>query len=353
MINNIHIKNFRLFKNLEIKDLKKINLFVGRNNSGKSTILESIFLNIGATNAELPIRINAFRNLDRLDDITFRSFFHDFNIKEPIEIKIKRQNPKEFRNLYISPLFSQKKEKTIKLNEITKDEHTAINGSSIEGLHHKFEIKKSQKGDYESYNSDIRKFGPSFRLDQPINYDEKYRGIFLSPRSSPRDNALRLSKLQFEKKTEDIIKILRNIEPNLKSISLLDNNYIFADIGAKNLLPLNLLGDGINRILTIILAFYDNQDGVVMIDEIENGFHFKSLKVLWKTIFEATKLFNVQVFASTHSWENIISFSKISNELSFNNLKLFRVETLKGINQIIDYDYDLLQNTIESEWEIR
>ena len=120
MINNIQIKNFRLFDKLEIKDLKRINLFVGRNNSGKSTILESIFLNIGATNAKLPIIINAFRNLDRLDDITFRSFFHDFNIEEPIEIKITRQNPKEFRNLYISPLFSQKKEKTIQLNYLKR-----------------------------------------------------------------------------------------------------------------------------------------------------------------------------------------------------------------------------------------
>ncbi len=353
MIKSILIKNFRLFENLEIKDLNRINLIVGNNNSGKSTILESIFLNIGATNAVLPLRINAFRNYDRLDDITFRSFFHNFNIKDPIEIKIERRKPKEFRNLSISPLFSQKKEKNIQLSEIIKEEQTAVNGSTIEGLHHKFEIKKSSKGNYNSHYADIRKNGLSFKLEQPTNYEDKFRGIFLAPRSTPLDNARRLGKLQFEKKTDDIVKVLKNIEPNLKSIFLLDNNYIFADIGLKNLIPLSLMGDGINRILTIILALYDNQDGVVLIDEIENGFHYKSLNVLWKTIFEASQLFNVQVFATTHSWENIMTFVQISNELTFDDVKLFRVETQKNKNQVIEYDYKLLQNSLESEWEIR
>lgn len=354
MIKKLVIENFRLFDYLEINDLKRINLFVGENNSGKSTIIESLFLNIGATNAELPLRINAFRNYNRIDDITFRSFFRNFDIEKPIRINTYLKKPTQYRNLSISPLFSQQKtEKVIQIDKILAEEHTSITSSEIEGLNYKLEIKETTKGNYKSYLSKIRKNGSGFLLDQPVNYEEKIRGIFLAPRTFPRENAKRLGKMQFEKRTNDIVIILKEIEPDLKSIILLDNNFIFADIGYKNLIPVSLMGDGINRILSIVLALSENRNGIVLIDEIENGFHYKSQRVLWKAIFQAAVKFNVQIFATTHSWENIKTFIKTTKELSNNDIMLYRVESHQNKYRVVEYNYDLLQQNLESEWEIR
>ena len=354
MIKKIVIENFRLFDYLEINDLNMVNLFVGKNNSGKSTILESLFLNIGATNAELPLRINAFRNYRRRDDITFRSFFHNFNIEKPIRINTESKDPKQYKNLSISPLFLQKKtEKIFQLDKIIEQEHTAVASSGIEGLQHKLEIKETAKGKYKRFNANIRMSGNGFFLKQPINYKEKLKGIFLAPRTFPLENAKILGKIQFEKRTNDIVNILKEIEPNLKSIILLDNNSIFADIGLKNLIPVGLMGDGINRILSIVLALYENRNGIVLIDEIENGFHYKSQRILWKAIFQAAVKFNVQIFATTHSWENIIAFTKTSKDLMQKNIKLYRIEFRDDKNYVVEYNFDLLQQNLESEWEVR
>ncbi|MBI5361238.1 MAG: AAA family ATPase [Planctomycetes bacterium] len=44
MLNNISVENFRGVKKAQIDDFKNINLFIGKNGCGKSTVLEIIFL---------------------------------------------------------------------------------------------------------------------------------------------------------------------------------------------------------------------------------------------------------------------------------------------------------------------
>ena len=44
MFKRLHLSNFRGFENVEIDQLRQINLITGKNNAGKSTLLEAIFL---------------------------------------------------------------------------------------------------------------------------------------------------------------------------------------------------------------------------------------------------------------------------------------------------------------------
>lgn len=44
MLNAIHIQNFRLFKDFQLHDLARVNLVVGKNNAGKSSLLEALYL---------------------------------------------------------------------------------------------------------------------------------------------------------------------------------------------------------------------------------------------------------------------------------------------------------------------
>ncbi len=95
MIDQLIIDNFRGINHIEFNDLRRINIFVGKNNSGKTSVLEAIFLNIGAVNPELAPRINAFRDHNKVDDSSFRSFFYNFDINNPIKIYTVLKNPKE------------------------------------------------------------------------------------------------------------------------------------------------------------------------------------------------------------------------------------------------------------------
>ena len=60
----------------------------------------------------------------------------------------------------------------------------------------------------------------------------------------------------------------------------------------KNLnhpIPLKRLGDGAQRLLGISLALANCQNGILLIDEVENGIHYSIQEELWRMIFNTTK----------------------------------------------------------------
>ena len=77
---------------------------------------------------------------------------------------------------------------------------------------------------------------------------------------------------------------------------------------SNNPLPLRSMGDGINRILTIILAMVNCENGYLLIDEFENGLHYSVQEKLWEIIFYLAERLNIQVFATTHSNDAIEVF---------------------------------------------
>ena len=81
---NLKINNFRGVTHLEIDDLKQINLIVGRNNSGKSTVLEAFFLISGMGNPQLPVNIHSFRDLALTSDEDFCYMFQSLDFETPI-----------------------------------------------------------------------------------------------------------------------------------------------------------------------------------------------------------------------------------------------------------------------------
>ncbi|MGH2639452.1 MAG: AAA family ATPase, partial [Rhabdochlamydiaceae bacterium] len=79
-------------------------------------------------------------------------------------------------------------------------------------------------------------------------------------------------------------------------------------------LPLGSLGNGMLRVLGIVLALANAKDGMLVVDEIENGIHYSAQKELWQMIFRLARSLNVQVFATTHSWDCIEAFQVAAEE---------------------------------------
>ena len=86
MFKSVKINNLRAITKLEIDNLGMINLFVGQNNCGKTTILEAIFFLVGQTNPKLPINVNIFRGLDFFSNEYWCTFFNNMNIGSDIRI---------------------------------------------------------------------------------------------------------------------------------------------------------------------------------------------------------------------------------------------------------------------------
>ena len=102
-IEQIKIENFRGLDNLEISNFGQINLFVGKNNCGKSSILESVFLSAGMSNPLLPANVNNFRGLNKsVNDLKY--IFHKLKFDKFPVFAIRTDENIE-RKLEIHPIF--------------------------------------------------------------------------------------------------------------------------------------------------------------------------------------------------------------------------------------------------------
>lgn len=169
---------------------------------------------------------------------------------------------------------------------------------------------------------------------------------------------------------EDIVlQSLRIIDSNVERLAFVedrsryntrDNNGRLAIVKLKNLdtpVPLNSMGDGMSRILQLILSVFPAKDGVFLIDEFENGLHYSVQEEVWRIIFQLAKMLNIQVFATTHSWDCIESFTKAAIESPEDGilLKVSRSTLTSDNKKVIAtiYDEDALKTVTTSDLEVR
>jgi predicted ATP-dependent endonuclease of OLD family len=356
MYRKIKIENFRGISRLQFNDLKQFNLIVGKNNSCKTSVLESIFLLTGPTNPLLPVRINSFRNFNIINDYTWPLLFTKLDTQLSLEFYGELKKPQEKRYLSIKPLktsiIPESKEHVVYPEGYSG--HTAP-VERINGLSFVYSIKKGSSKEFLKFNSDITWDGKNFNRNLPDNYKNPLSGIFIYPNYGFSDNTRRFNNIQIKKQGKQILEILQKIEPGIQDLSVGSDDILYCDVGFNKLVPINIVGEGINRLLSIVLAIFEASDGIVLIDEVENGFHYSALEFLWEAIFESAREFNVQVFATTHSWENIKSYSSAFEKLKDkkDNMRLYRLEKDEERVESISIDHKMLKITIENGLEIR
>lgn len=128
--------------------------------------------------------------------------------------------------------------------------------------------------------------------------------------------------------------------------------------GIKQPIPLNSMGDGMLRVLQLALKIFPAKGGVLLIDEFDNGLHFSVQKKIWSWLFDIAKELNIQVFATTHSWDCVDSFAKVAAEKPASEGVLFRVgqsvrtsDNGKIIATV--FDSEALKTITQSDVEVR
>tara|TARA_R110002012_G_scaffold309613_1_gene516735 strand:- start:446 stop:1540 length:1095 start_codon:yes stop_codon:yes gene_type:complete len=360
---DFEIRNFRGIKELDINDFADVNLIVGKNNASKTSILESIFVLSGSLNTEILLRINLFRGLGFNEQDDFRLIFYNLNYNENIILKgIGYVEDK--RELEIFPLTSEEKTKSIP-KRIKPDgtdltdyysnlSHSSINQLSLKTsikLRHNTEKKESPKisytqGEFRTEIATIK--GIPFTNSVFVS-----QNLGLSPNLEKELENLIITKQYFE-----IVEVLQQVDSSIKNLTLGHNKMIYIDNGLDRLIPINLLGDGIRRLLGVILAIYNARNGTILIDEIDNGLHFSALKSLWKSVIYTAKKCNVQVFVTTHNFETIKYLSECLGESDYvqyqDKVKTFTIRKLEnGIHKSYGYDFSQFSNAIDEDIEIR
>lgn len=112
-----------------------------------------------------------------------------------------------------------------------------------------------------------------------------------------------------EGQADEAESAIREILPGFERFFVI-NHFLYVKIrDVAKPMPLESLGDGTNRVVGMALAFVRTRNGAVLIDEVENGLHHTVQADVWTALFSLAEKLNVQVFATTHSWEAVVAFA--------------------------------------------
>jgi AAA15 family ATPase/GTPase len=365
MLDSLNIKNFKNLDDLQINSLGRVNLFTGKNNTGKSTILEALSIYASKGEVELIFQLLNERGENyRSSDIDKNET--ETNIRALSSLFTNRKvgfNKQDFisigaieKTLFGSQTSSQK---FISLrlvryhDEIINDENDTSKGIRRKRTIFDDEAEKLL-GDFD-IGFEIRTSSSNYIL--PLNRERPYRmlpkSLFGSPenyqlirtRNIDREiNGKLWDNITLSEKESYVIDALRIIEPNVERIAFIEENprertAIIKLINNKNVVPLRSMGDGINRIFTIILALVNSDNGFLLMDEFENGLHYTVQKKLWEIVFNLSQTLNVQVFATTHSGDCIAGFEEVVNQSeNFSLGKLIRLESKNGNIKQVEFE---------------
>ena len=355
---SVRIENFRGISSLKIEDIGRVNLLVGQNNSGKTSVLEALFLLTGISNPQLTININRFRDFIRdADESNIRLIFKDLNIDRPIQLEAEFDLYNYKRALSIRP---HVKEDTSSSRKVSKLEDNDSNLSIlqepvIDGVSLDFTIKEKYKPK-ESFNSTLLFVPGGGEVYSPADYKERFNGVFLGSETIHKKLDIRIDKLLVAKQEQKMIAVLQKIDRDIEAISLGANGIIYFDIGLDRLVPINIMGDGVRRMLSIIATIADVKGGMIFIDEVDNGFHYSVLRELWNVILEASHQYDVQVFATSHSEECIRALTAAFHDtpsLFSDAIRLFRIEKHDNQHKAVAYDHEVLETSLELNLGIR
>lgn len=343
ILDSLQVRNYRCFKHLTVEKLGLVNLVVGRNNVGKTALLEAIW---------------TYAN-DGYERVIYE-ILRERNEIPPFSngIMVQPESSQGLRNLFFGRPYFQyfPGDYPDELDEFM----TVLIGENVD-----------------------------FSGNEPVFVEKVLQIRGLRPDSSSRDGIPRLKHIggglspvdgQFirpgglddqklvefwddiEKYVQEdfVTKALKLIEPGLVDIRF--SGYptgSFSRIpvvrlqGATERVPLRSLGEGMSRILGIASALVASSNGILLIDEIENGLHYSVLSDIWRLIFETARDREVQVFATTHSYDCIEAFAKAAiNDVKSDGM-LIRLARKEDEIKAFTFDETQLETITKEGIEVR
>ena len=305
LLDSLEIKGYRCFEHLTIENLGRVNLIVGKNNAGKTALLEAFWIYAEATSFNSLIKTlkNLLENRNEKEILEDNQKFSKSSIKViPLELN-------DNVGLHFRHLFNRRPQKS-------KAQFFIDSGKVLPDNPHAGRNPRDRVVvDFELHRDSSIITSPNLQKqtfhDEIVNLFVRSTGLNTVLLTEIWDDVI------LKNEEDEVVKALKIITPKL-----VDLNFINYPKGCQNRVPvvrvedidervpLSSLGEGMNRLLGIALALVSCKDGILLIDEIEIGLHYSVLPNVWKLIFKTAKDLNVQVFATTHSKDCIEAFAQ-------------------------------------------
>ncbi|WP_353259055.1 AAA family ATPase [Prochlorothrix hollandica] len=335
MLRSLKIENFRCFQNFELQELGQVNLLVGTNNSGKTSVLDAVKILMSSFDLETLKQVMAGRGeyvwdagSKREFDIRHLFYGHTLQINHKLLITSDNGTDSGFIELFIEEIDLKQgnrfenpedfKELALMIKRSNQNESLKLSLSAKQGLAYLYPSVRSARRDFRDPESNAK-----------VQY-------VTSSALTPQTMISLFDQLILTPEEDLVIESLRTIEPTIKRIAPSPDGSRFGDrcgfwvqfSGHDQRVPIGSLGDGIWRMLGLTLALVNARGGILLIDEIDTGLHFTVMADLWKLIWETAKRLDVQVFATTHNsdcWTSLATIANLENP-SREGITIHRIE---------------------------
>jgi predicted ATPase len=375
VLNSFSIKNFRLFRAIEVKRLSRVNLIVGKNNSGKSAFLEAV--QVYASNASPSVILGLVESRQETWGSEAQSQHRNLSGNSVRHLFFDHSLPNvDGEGIFLGELSSSSKLRlAIAAFRSERGDDGTISRVRVTGLSTKGDLtdieislvaeESERTRRVLNLDTDIRdlrrRLGPGYlerlAVEPRCPWQVVPTGNMANRKVSALWDLTSLTDLESE-----VISALRMIEPRVEGIALVEDLYgrsrgderipLVRMAGAKEPLPLKSMGDGLTRLFHIIVALVNAQNGILLIDEFENGLHWSIQPLVWDTVFRVAERLNVQVFATTHSRDCIQGFEQAwSKHLDLG--AFFRLDLKDEMVRVREYTAETLTDALEAKVEVR
>jgi predicted ATP-dependent endonuclease of OLD family len=370
MLKSLKIKNFRCFEEFDLPQLGRVNLLVGKNNSGKTSVLEAIHIldsvslipfwkaierrgeHLGYSKGLLPGMSSGMpREIEDIDNIKHFCLGHEFLTTKVIsicgdvvdgnnlfELTWPEERHYDSENFIIEIMTSNIEERQAIFKWSSIDKNNKVKSSH--------EIKSGVERD-------------RYMRKDWQNTSDTNHSSFISFASTNIQHTIRLfEQIEMTPQESILLDALRFIEPQIERIASITSKNRGQKGGFKvaingKIVPIGSMGDGLWWILEITLAMVNTPGGTLLIDEIDTGLHFSVMMDLWKLICKTAEKLDIQVFATTHNSDCWKSLAEVANsdDIASEDITIHRIE--RGKKASIVFNEQEMAIASERDIEVR
>ena len=363
MIRNLKLKGYRSFESYELRDLAQVNLLVGKNNSGKTSILEAVHFLVSGGDPQVLRGIAVQRGEERggrdryrVTDISHLMFGHRF--VPGSRFSIQSEDSGQFVHVSIEENtddldFDQRQmfDKNLDDKDIEDATLLAVHVAG-NGVGDRLIVPATDDGSIYLDPRAMRTASLDGLSAMPVRFITA-ASLGVRVMHGMWDNLVR------ERRESEVVDALKLVEHNIDSVHFLGaSGYGRGDIvlgilesGQRN--PIGSHGDGIRRLLALALSLTQLSGGVLLVDEIDTGLHWTVLEGLWKLVIEQATRTNIQVFATTHSYDCIRGLASLaaSHPRLAPEFTVQKIE--RALTRAVGFDSDDVEKAIKNEIDLR
>jgi len=324
MIERIVIENLRCFDRIEVDGLRRFNLIVGKNGVGKTALLEGVMAGVYLTPGN-PLAISAQRFLVSRGSEMIEPRWTGLlrSPDEALVVALSWTTRKTKTTARVNrPAWSADRQASALSSALVATspdtfswEWTVSDGDLTRTAHSVVGPDGSDRG------------APQIDLVQGDGTLFKFVGTFTFLSTA---DLTTFSAAKQRQRIDTLLRAMQFLEPSVRDIEILSApGMLHVRLEDGSYRPIGLLGEGAVRATSLLISALEVPGGVLVIDEIERGLHKSALVEVMRALRFAAERDNIQVFATTHSYECIQAFDEVFADKP-DDLALVRPEKVGG-----------------------